>query len=92
MDVTNICEHATLVCPNKYKFVGFHYLSLTHRTIGLLHKAHTRQACSLDVGQRKGNNFNSDRAKRRVFLPTIHMLPPHIKRKKCKRKILLPTA
>jgi hypothetical protein len=35
----------------------------------------------------KGNNFNSDVAKRWVFLPTTHMLPPHIKRKKCKQKL-----
>jgi hypothetical protein len=34
----------------------------------------------------KGNNFKSDVAKRWVFLPTTHMLPPHIKRKRCKKK------
>jgi hypothetical protein len=32
------------------------------------------------------NNFNSDVAKRWVFLPTTHMLPPHIKRTKYKIK------
>ena len=32
------------------------------------------------------NNFNSDVAKMWSFLPTTHMLTPHIKRKKCKKK------
>jgi hypothetical protein len=35
--------------------------------------------------QNTGNNFNSDVAKMWVFLPTTHMLPPYIKRKRCKK-------
>jgi hypothetical protein len=42
---------------------------------------------SYNKDPKKGNNFNSDVAKRWVFLPTTHMLPPHIKRKKCKKKL-----
>ena len=35
------------------------------------------------------NNFNSDVAKMWDFLPITHMLTPHIKRKKCKKKLYI---
>jgi hypothetical protein len=41
---------------------------------------------------RAENNFNSDVAKRWVFLPTTHVLPSHIKRKKCKKKKIIHLA
>ena len=45
-----------------------------------------RNKCNQNILFLLENNFNSDGAKRWCFLSTTHMLTPHIKRKKCKKK------